>query len=434
MVVSGEEPPEPRFSVVIASYRWPDALRIAIESALAQTVREIEVIVVEDGRDTASREVVREIGDRRVRWVRKWFRSGSQAGPNEKGRRLARAPVVAYLGHDDIWAPNHLEGLLEALDSGADLVHSTTLMLGAPEGDLLAGSEPFTPDHFVPPSSMAHLKDSPRIARWPVSPTLTPQVDWHFFNSCFRRGGAITASGRPSTFKYAAIRDPTAFRRRDASRQQALATRLADNPDLGREVEADLLATGVNPILSGDPEAEFRPSETGGWGRRQKGFHGRFGLRSYRWQADAPEHFPGWGEPEADNRGRTFRQAIPDGSAWVRFDTPRRPWVAIRAELEMEADPDGYRLTIDGQPVVTRISKTEKETVLLSAGGWFWRRGRTSVVDVGVSRGGEDPANEGIPVYRIWLGRWPAGSDRHSRVWRVRLAAIRVARSRLIGR
>ena len=41
---------EPRVTVVIASYRWPEALRLSLQTALDQTVREIEVIVVEDGR------------------------------------------------------------------------------------------------------------------------------------------------------------------------------------------------------------------------------------------------------------------------------------------------------------------------------------------------------------------------------------------------
>ncbi len=419
--------------MVIASYRWPGALRLAIESALAQTVREIEVIVVEDGLDTGSREVVRAIGDRRVSWHRKWFRSGSQNGPNEKGRRLARAPVVAYLGHDDIWTPDHLEGLLEAFETGADLVHSTTLLLGGPSGDLIAGSRPFTPDHFVPPSSMAHLKNGPRIARWPVSASITPQVDWHFFNSCFQLGAKVAVSGRPTTLKYPASWSSVAFRERDCSRQEELVRRLALDPDLGRKLESEILASGVDPVLAEEPNESPAPSPTGGWVRRQKGFHGRFGLRSYRWQPGAPGHFPGWGKLGVGSEGRPMSEAAPDGSSRVRFDMPRRPWARVRAEVvPHEAAPD-YVLTVDGRPVNTTVESRPTEGVFrLVAGRRLWRRGRTKVIDVGVaprSLGGPP-----VPVLRIWLGRWPAGADIHPRFWAVRRTAMRLLRARPGGR
>ncbi|MEX0620077.1 MAG: glycosyltransferase [Solirubrobacterales bacterium] len=430
----GEGLPEPRVSVVIASYRWPAALRLTIESALAQTVREVEVIVVEDGLDTGSRGVVRAIGDQRVRWHRKWFRSGSQTGPNEKGRRLARAPVVAYLGHDDIWAPDHLEGLLEAFATGADLVHSTTLMLGSPTGDLIAGSRPFTPDHFVPPSSMAHLRDSPRIARWPVSASITPQVDWHFFNSCFRLGAGIAVSGRPTTLKYPATWSSVAFRKRDCSRQEELVRQLARDPDLGRRLEAEIMASGAEPVLAGNPDKSPAPSSAGGWGRRQKGFHGRFGLRSYRWQRSAViGDFPGWGILEDDPEGRPLSEAAPDGSSRVRFDTPRRPWTRIRAEVAAHSQTSDWVLTVDGRPLSTSVEgPAERGGVHLVASRRLWRRGRAPVIDVGLAS--RIPDRTSIPVFRIWLGRWPAGSDVHSRFWAVRRTAIRLLRSRLGGR
>lgn len=420
----------PQVSVVIASYRWPDALRLAIESALGQTVEEIEVLVVEDGLDTASREVVRSIGDRRVRWFRRWPRSGSQTGPNQKGRRLARAPVVAYLGHDDIWAPDHLEGLLDALGTGADVAHSTTLMLGIPAGERLAGSKPFTPDHFVPPSSMAHLRDSPRVGRWPRSARVTPQVDWHFFNTCFQRGAKFAVSGRPTTLKYAATQSPDAFRKRDCSRQGELVRRLAADPDLPGRIEAELLEAGVAPILGGGDGERSGPSLTGGWGRRQKGFHGRFGLRSYRWQADAPERFPGWGEPREGTGGRTVRQAAGDGSARVRFDTPRRPWARFHADLEWSGEGGAPALTLDGQPLSTRVERGvdgNPGQIRLTADRRLWRKGRSAVIDVGIA----PTADAAVGVSRIWVGRWPEGSDRHSRLWPVRQTAIRLLRSRL---
>ena len=60
------------------------------------------------------------IGDRRVRWMNLPANTGHQSGPNNAGLREARGRFIAYLGHDDLWLPHHLECLTSALHAGAD--------------------------------------------------------------------------------------------------------------------------------------------------------------------------------------------------------------------------------------------------------------------------------------------------------------------------
>ena len=63
------------------------------------------------------------IGDRRVRVINLQRNFGEQAGPNNIGVAEARAPLVAFLNHDDLWFPHHLALCRETLlGESADLV------------------------------------------------------------------------------------------------------------------------------------------------------------------------------------------------------------------------------------------------------------------------------------------------------------------------
>jgi hypothetical protein len=118
----------PAISVVIATYNRSRALGYAIESVLGQTFRDWELIVVGDACTDDTAEVVARYAsaDPRVRFVNLERNWGEQSGPNNVGRALARAPLIAYLSHDDIWLPHHLKACSEALAiTGADLVLGT---------------------------------------------------------------------------------------------------------------------------------------------------------------------------------------------------------------------------------------------------------------------------------------------------------------------
>ena len=68
-----------------------------------------------------------------IRWVNLASNTGHQWGPNSEGIRLADSDFIAYLGHDDLWAPNHLENLVDAMDApGVGLV-ALELRLRPPE-------------------------------------------------------------------------------------------------------------------------------------------------------------------------------------------------------------------------------------------------------------------------------------------------------------
>ncbi|MBV5345705.1 MAG: glycosyltransferase family 2 protein, partial [Rhodoferax sp.] len=154
----------PTVSIIIASYNWSSVLHCAITSALRQTLKNFELIVVGDGCTDDSEAVVRSFSERRIQWRNLPFNSGSQSEPNNYGVSIARGRYIAYLGHDDLWHPTHLERLVRSAErTDADVAVSYCVMLGPPRSDVrvLTGVPKRTGSErhfFAPPSSILHRR------------------------------------------------------------------------------------------------------------------------------------------------------------------------------------------------------------------------------------------------------------------------------------
>jgi len=103
----------PTVSVVIPTRNRWQLLSRTLKSALSQKAVVLEVIIVDDASDRPE-ALVPGIEDARVRLVRHRQRQGPAAARNT-GIRAARAPWVAFLDDDDLWAPHRLRVLLDAL-------------------------------------------------------------------------------------------------------------------------------------------------------------------------------------------------------------------------------------------------------------------------------------------------------------------------------
>jgi glycosyltransferase involved in cell wall biosynthesis len=122
----------PAITIVTATYNRSRALACAIESARRQTFSDWEMIIVGDACTDDTAEIVARAADPRIRFLnldRNW---GEQAGPNNIGVAEARAPLIAFLNHDDLWLPNHLMSCREALAAvQADMVLGTAANLAS---------------------------------------------------------------------------------------------------------------------------------------------------------------------------------------------------------------------------------------------------------------------------------------------------------------
>ena len=103
----------PLISVIIPMRNAEPFVKAAVESVLAQGDAELEVIVIDDGSTDRSAEVVRSIGDSRVRVV-----PGPQKGISaafNTGLTEARGECLARCDADDLYPPGRLEWQLEFL-------------------------------------------------------------------------------------------------------------------------------------------------------------------------------------------------------------------------------------------------------------------------------------------------------------------------------
>jgi glycosyltransferase involved in cell wall biosynthesis len=103
----------PTVSVVIPTYNSGTFLGGAIQSVLAQTYSDFEVIVVDDGSTDNTESVVHSFGDR-VCYVRQ-ENKGAGAARNH-GIKRSRGKYVAFLDADDLWLPGKLAAQIPLLD------------------------------------------------------------------------------------------------------------------------------------------------------------------------------------------------------------------------------------------------------------------------------------------------------------------------------
>lgn len=116
----------PRTSVVITSFNYAEYLPAAIASVLAQTDRDFELLIVDDGSTDGSLALARSYSDSdpRVR-VLVQPHSGPGAARNT-GMQEARGRYIAFLDADDIWVRDKLAAQCELLDRrpGTGLVYT----------------------------------------------------------------------------------------------------------------------------------------------------------------------------------------------------------------------------------------------------------------------------------------------------------------------
>ncbi|MBV8544984.1 MAG: glycosyltransferase, partial [Acidobacteria bacterium] len=105
----------PRVSIIIPVYNGANYMREAIDSALAQTSSEVEVIVVNDGsRDGgATAEIARSYGDR-IRYIEK--ENGGVSSALNRGIAEMRGRWFCWLSHDDRHLPEKVSTQLAFLD------------------------------------------------------------------------------------------------------------------------------------------------------------------------------------------------------------------------------------------------------------------------------------------------------------------------------
>jgi cellulose synthase/poly-beta-1,6-N-acetylglucosamine synthase-like glycosyltransferase len=141
-------------------------IRESVESVLAQTLPDLELIVADNASSPPVREAIGDIRDPRLRIVRLRRNLGTAGGRNAALHR-ARAPLVSQLDSDDQWEPEYLESILPCFeDPAVGLAYSNTHIIGHPSGH----------DDYIGDPSVHPMHDFPKIAEQNPIPCPTATI------------------------------------------------------------------------------------------------------------------------------------------------------------------------------------------------------------------------------------------------------------------
>ncbi|MEM7143550.1 MAG: glycosyltransferase family A protein [Verrucomicrobiota bacterium] len=178
----------PLVSILLPTHNRSDTLRLAIASLLAQTVEDFELFVVGDGCTDDTPDVVQSFDDNRITWLDLPKAPGFGYGNRNEATARARGRFMAYLGHDDIALPDHLERLLNCFENpDVHFAYSRPLWI-LPKGEIVPGTsnlhEPSARRLFLEqrintiPAGNAMYRDESTPKKFHWNPKLTQQGDW----------------------------------------------------------------------------------------------------------------------------------------------------------------------------------------------------------------------------------------------------------------
>ena len=142
----------PRVSVLMPTYNTrPEYLREAVDSVLAQTFKDFELIILDDASTECNvEEVIRSYSDPRIRFEQNERNLGISESRN-KLMDMARGEYLAVLDHDDVSLPERLARQVEYLDAHPEVGVLGTAFVHIPK-NRMAKSYPLENDQIV-----AHL-------------------------------------------------------------------------------------------------------------------------------------------------------------------------------------------------------------------------------------------------------------------------------------
>lgn len=136
-------------TVIMPVYNGERYLEQAIQSALGQTYRNFELIVVDDGSSDQSTKIVEQhLSDERVVLLRNEKNMGVAASRNH-ALKFAKGDLITFLDQDDIWLPNKLELQVSAIENHPDigLLHAGHARIDT-NSELLPAYRQLPPDRF----------------------------------------------------------------------------------------------------------------------------------------------------------------------------------------------------------------------------------------------------------------------------------------------
>jgi len=114
---------KPIISIITSTYNKRELLQRAIDSVLAQTFKEFEMIIIDDHSPTPPKFTLPD-GEDRIVPIRLPWNTGYMVRPKNVGIMCAKGKYICYLDDDNVYLPDHLEVLYKAIiETQADVVY-----------------------------------------------------------------------------------------------------------------------------------------------------------------------------------------------------------------------------------------------------------------------------------------------------------------------
>jgi glycosyltransferase involved in cell wall biosynthesis len=191
---------EPLVSVVLPTLNGRRFIRSAIESCLAQTYERFELIVVDGGSTDATPDLVRAIGDPRIRLVVQPDNADRLPGALNRGFAEARGEYYTWMQDDDLYAPEALAILVAGLEEhrSAGMVYGGMVFIDA-DGEELRPANHFPPEALAWTNPIGHCFMYRRaVARavGPYDPRFVMAEDAHYWLRISRHAEIVRLPGR----------------------------------------------------------------------------------------------------------------------------------------------------------------------------------------------------------------------------------------------
>ena len=115
----------PKVSIILPTYNRADLIMETIRSILSQTYQNWELLVIDDGSDDKTEEIIEQIKDTRIQF-HKAGRIGIVGKIKNRGIEMAGGELIAFIDSDDLWAETKLEKQIAALQQFPEAGFSLT--------------------------------------------------------------------------------------------------------------------------------------------------------------------------------------------------------------------------------------------------------------------------------------------------------------------
>jgi len=239
----------PCVSVVTATYNRSNVLRHAIDSVRRQSLEDWELLVIGDGCTDDTASVVASFGDGRIRFTNLPQNHGEQSVPNNAGISNATADYVAFLNHDDIWFPDHLETLMSAMErEPADLVYALSARIDTHGRPHLWGHSPggrYSRWHVVPASVWLMRRDlAARVGPWTPASALYDAPSQEWLRRALASGARLRPVSRLTAIQVTSGGRRDSYKNRDEDEQAYALRAVTDDPVACRERLLTAIAQG----------------------------------------------------------------------------------------------------------------------------------------------------------------------------------------------